>query len=84
MERKVINNFRDKESKKIYRKGDSYTHNDAERIAFLVDKGFLEKDETVTDENEYPKHTGGGWYELPDGQKIQGKEEALAAMKTGE
>ena len=27
------------------------------------------------------KHTGGGWYELPDGQKVQGKEAAEEALK---
>lgn len=27
-------------------------------------------------ELEYPKHTGGGWYELSNGEKVQGKEEA--------
>lgn len=25
---------------------------------------------------EYPKHIGGGWYELSSGEKVQGKEEA--------
>lgn len=24
----------------------------------------------------YPKHTGGGWFELSNGEKVQGKEEA--------
>ena len=27
-----------------------------------------------------PKHVGGGWYELPDGTRVQGKEAALKAM----
>ncbi|WP_077621561.1 hypothetical protein [Sediminibacillus massiliensis] len=31
------------------------------------------------EETEFPKHTGGGWFELSNGEKIQGKEEALAA-----
>ena len=26
------------------------------------------------------KHTGGGWYELSDGTKIKGKDEAAAAQ----
>ncbi|SET02123.1 hypothetical protein SAMN05421676_102357 [Salinibacillus kushneri] len=31
-------------------------------------------------ENEkFPKHTGGGYYELSNGEKIRGKEEAIAA-----
>ena len=30
----------------------------------------------------YPEieHVGGGWYELPNGEKVQGKEAALAAL----
>lgn len=27
------------------------------------------------------KHTGGGWYELPDGSKVKGKEAAEKALK---
>jgi hypothetical protein len=30
-------------------------------------------------ESEFPKHTGGAWYELSNGEKIQGKDEAVAA-----
>lgn len=38
-------------------------------------------------DDEYPKHTGGGWYELSNGEKTQGKEEALeeeAKLKSGD
>jgi hypothetical protein len=31
------------------------------------------------EESEFPKHTGGPWYVLSNGEKIQGKEEAIAA-----
>ena len=44
--------------------------------------------ETVTDAEETekvePKHVGGGYYELPDGTKIKGKQNAIDAMKEGE
>ena len=30
---------------------------------------------------EYPKHTGGGYYELSNGEKVQGKEKAIEAEK---
>lgn len=30
---------------------------------------------------EYPKHTGGGWYELSNGNKVQGKENAMKEEK---
>ena len=26
---------------------------------------------------DFPKHVGGGWYELSNGERVQGKEEAL-------
>lgn len=36
----------------------------------------------LLDDESSPVHVGGGWYELPDGSKVQGKEEAEAAMKS--
>lgn len=30
---------------------------------------------------KFPKHTGGGWYELSNGEKVQGKEEAKEAQR---
>lgn len=32
-------------------------------------------------EDVYPKATGGGWYELSNGEKVQGKKEAVEAEK---
>jgi hypothetical protein len=32
-----------------------------------------------SEESEFPKHTGGPWYMLSNGEKIQGKDEAVAA-----
>lgn len=43
MANKVIAPFKDKFTKKVYKQGDSYTHKDEKRIAFLVKKGYLEK-----------------------------------------
>ena len=31
--------------------------------------------------SDFPKHTGGGWYELSNGEKVQGKDEAEKAEK---
>lgn len=56
-------------------KGDSYTHDDEKRIAFLIEKGYLEKEQQSVE----VKHVGGGWYELPNGEKIKGKEAAEKA-----
>lgn len=46
-----------------------------ERIESLIEKGFIEAIEE-TPAKQYPHHTGGGWYELSNGEKVQGKEEA--------
>lgn len=40
---RVIASFKDKFTKKLYKVGDSYSHKDEKRIAFLIKKGFLEK-----------------------------------------
>ena len=32
--------------------------------------------------DEFPKHTGGGWYELSNGEKVQGKQEAKEQQKS--
>lgn len=37
--------------------------------------------EKQTETSSFPKHTGGGWHELSDGSKVQGKEEAIAAER---
>lgn len=80
MEYKVKSPFRDTtDNKKRYKKGDPYSHKDEKRIAFLVKKGFLE--EQPSEEKMEIKHTGGGWYELPNGEKVKGKEEAEKALK---
>lgn len=74
--------FIDKITGKRYKRGDSYSHKSDKRIAFLIEEGFLDKEEV---DPEFPKHTGGGWYELSNGEKVQGKEEAfLAEKKIGE
>lgn len=39
------------------------------------------EEEEVQEQSEFPKHTGGGYYELSDGNKVQGKEKAEEAEK---
>lgn len=46
MSHRVIKPFFDKtDNMKPYKIGSSYSHKDGKRIAFLIDKGFLEKKE---------------------------------------
>lgn len=80
----VVNNFLDKtDNRKLYKKGDFYSHKDDDRIAFLIDKGFLKETQKKPPE-EKVKHVGGGYYELPNGERVQGKEEAIKALESGE
>jgi protein associated with RNAse G/E len=80
----VIRAFRDKGTMEHHAVGSVYSA-DEERLEFLRQKGFLGKEVPVkqeeVDEDEFPKHTGGGWYEISSGEKVQGKEEAEAAEK---
>ena len=39
-----------------------------------------EEEQEVATAEEYPRYTGGGYYELSNGEKIQGKEEAMEAQ----
>lgn len=73
----VTKTFTDKETLDGYNEGDIYESNDSERVAFLQEEGFLKSDP----DEEGIKHVGGGYYELPDGEKIKGKEAALEALK---
>ncbi|MDF9520769.1 hypothetical protein P5815_09410 [Bacillus cereus] len=75
----VLNAFIDKETKAGYSKGDMYESNDSKRIAFLIEKEFLKGNKEIS---TFPKHTGGGWYELSNGEKVQGKEEAMSAERS--
>lgn len=83
MANKVIKNFRDKTNKeKLYQKGDVYESKDSKRIAFLVEEGFIEAASSEEGgQTSEPVHVGGGYYELPNGDKVKGKEEAIAALK---
>lgn len=53
----------------------------------VQDRAIEQLKQDPVEESNYPKHTGGGWYELSNGEKIQGKDEAIAAeneLKSGE
>lgn len=88
----VVTKFRDaKKGGELQIVGRPYdvTGVDDERISFLlnpIDKlgghpaiELVEPIEQEKPKGEYPKHVGGGWYELSDGEKVQGKENAIEA-----
>lgn len=47
-----------------------------------IEREVIEPEE-VSEQNKYPKRTGpnSSWYELSNGEKIQGKEEAIEKQK---
>lgn len=36
---------------------------------------------STAEPNEFPKHSGGSWYELSDGTKVQGESNAIEQQK---
>lgn len=88
MKYKVIKAFTCKLDKKVRRIGDIYETDDPDRAKFLRAKGHLgamikeapPADLEQKDPEQEPKHVGGGWYELPSGERVKGKEEALKAL----
>ena len=76
----VLRKFRDKYTKRIHEKGATYEANE-ERGAELQRLGFL--GEPLPEPSEEPelKHVGGGYYELPNGERVRGKDAALAALR---
>jgi len=90
LEARVIHPFRCKLTKQQFRRGDIYRHPSEARMVELASleipriewppKGAPEASaESATE----PKHVGGGWYELPDGRRIRGKDAAFAALREG-
>lgn len=53
---------------RIVRKYGGMSQNQTETMAF---------EELVSVDEDFPKHVGGGWYELSNGERVQGKEEAI-------
>jgi hypothetical protein len=75
---KVLKTFRDKESMNIIAAGTEFEIEDAKRSDELIGLGYLEGE--VSDESNLPEHLGGGYYQLSNGEKVRGKEEAIQAQ----
>jgi ADP-ribose pyrophosphatase YjhB (NUDIX family) len=69
----VLKDFKCKATKKVYRAGDEYT---GERLEELQNIGYVEG----SDEDQWPKHIGGCYYALSNGEKVKGKDTALEAQ----
>ena len=87
----VIKVFKDKYTGEIYQPGRVIELTDEERIADLQERKLIgraivarhvtvEDDTIKMDDTPILEHLGGGWY-LVNGEKVQGKEAAIEAMK---
>lgn len=54
-EYKVVKSFRDKYSKKVHRAGDSFESSSEDRLKFLSDEGYIEKEKAAKVENKKGK-----------------------------
>ena len=73
--------FRDKFTNEHFPVKSVYEYEDKERITFLQNEGFLEKESPIKEIDVDEYHTGGGWYTLPNGEKVRGEDKALEALK---
>lgn len=80
----VIKDFLDRfNNKKLCKVGEEHVPPNEERAQLLIDKGFIE----AVDDGNFAEEVedgliklGGGYYELPNGEKVRGKEKALEAL----
>ncbi|WP_053601047.1 hypothetical protein [Bacillus sp. FJAT-18017] len=73
------------ETDKEYEVGETMDREEAEVLVEVGSAIVVETTQDIeNDEIEAPivglKHLGGGWYLLPNGEKVQGKEEAEEAL----
>lgn len=74
----TLKKFNDRESGKKFLPGQPFHSDTQERIELLLDQGFI----GVEEEDDGPlKHVGAGWYELPNGESVRGKEKAEKALE---
>lgn len=59
-----------------YKAGETYDL-PRQRALQLIWQHFAEEDTSL----EVLEHKGGGWYELPDGNTVRGKEKAMREIK---
>lgn len=77
----VLKPFRDTHTKLIQKEGIliEVSEERAAEIVKNLGEGFIKEVSAV--EDEFPKHTGGGYYELSNGEKVKGKDAAFEAEK---
>ena len=80
----VIKSFKCKETKKAYKAGTVYAGDrleELQRLGYVATPADPPADPPKGDStSQWPKHTGGGYYELSNGEKVKGKDAATAAQ----
>jgi hypothetical protein len=76
----VIKAFKDKHTGERFKPGMEYEGKN-ERLAELAGLGYVLYDgNSKLEAPKWPKHVGGGTFELSNGDKVKGKDEASAAQ----
>lgn len=79
MQYPVLTRFRDLPTGRIFDVGQHYRTEYEDRASLLIERGFIANPD---DEEDGPlKHLGAGYYELPNGDKVRGKENAIKALE---
>jgi len=81
MKAKVLISFSDNVNKVIQQEGKviDLTEERFEEI-MAANENLIEAVQVEDDSPEFPKHTGGGHYELSNGDKVKGKDAAIIAQ----
>ncbi|WP_397376367.1 hypothetical protein [Paenibacillus vietnamensis] len=76
----MLKSFYDPVNSQVYKRGSEYECSDSKHIHKLAASGLIETPVIVIND-EFPKHVGGGTFELSNGEKVRGKEAAEEAEK---
>lgn len=83
-EAKVINRMRCKYTRRVYEPGEVYRHESEARMVELASLDPPRVEWPPRPQLEIagePRHVGGGWYELNDGMRVRGRENAMRALR---
>jgi len=80
----VLTEFIDKFTNVYYAAGSEYETPDEDRAKHLQKLGYLGEEIMERDDDDLDQHLkplAGGYYVLPNGEKVRGKEKAIKALK---
>ena len=82
MKAKVLISFSDNVEKVIQQEGTVFDLT-SERFDEIMaaNKNLIEEVEGENDSPYFPRHTGGGYYELSNGEKVKGKDAAIIVQE---